>query len=126
MNKTKVVVKEARGCRILINPEPAAYAGKAFLINPDLMRVRGIPPEELDIIGGRVVSLKSPPLPPLESVERLEKQFARLVEKVDALPRLSRAHAKKYALPPIKPSNLPLILAVVTLLSVVISGLCQL
>jgi hypothetical protein len=55
MKKTKVVVFDAQGGWVLINPEKSEYIDLPHAINPDLKAVAGLPPEVWDLRLGQVV-----------------------------------------------------------------------
>jgi uncharacterized membrane protein YcjF (UPF0283 family) len=59
MSKLRVVVFSDKGARILVNPENAADYKNATnaLINPNLEKVRGLPPHLWDLKNGEIVPL---------------------------------------------------------------------
>ena len=52
--KTKVVVFDNTGARLLTNPPPPVYLGKPHLVNPDISTVENHPPHKWDLVAGKV------------------------------------------------------------------------
>ena len=95
MSKQIVVVKDGPGCRVLVNPSIAQYENKEHLINPCTARVRGLSPEEWDILGGKLVSKHKAILPPPHAPVGLDQRMAKLESKIKAIPRLVTMAAPK-------------------------------
>lgn len=82
MSKKIVVVRFPEGIRVLVNPKESTFRAFEHVIDPDLSSVRGVPPEEWSIEGGKVVSHLTARLPPAESTGN-EITVSRLVGRVN-------------------------------------------
>lgn len=61
MKKNKIVIFTPIGARIITAADPKPYMGqKNILINPDLSKVKGVPPQFWVRQGGRVVEMSRP------------------------------------------------------------------
>lgn len=84
MYKTRVVVQGPEGCRILVNPSPSLYENKPHLINPDLSGVRGVSPEQWEIVNGALVCDMGNVLPTIHEVTS-DPRIADLYHKIAVL-----------------------------------------
>lgn len=58
MSKTKILLQTEHGCKYLVNPDEKEYVDQVHLVNPDLAKFTAHSPEELNIVGGKVVSYR--------------------------------------------------------------------
>jgi hypothetical protein len=91
MEKIKVVVFSKDGARVLINPEPEAYEGRIYVVDPNLDEVLEIPQHEWHLTeSGKIVKkqegqlcLADCYLPPIPKVEEPKVEVVEKIEEVE-------------------------------------------
>jgi hypothetical protein len=121
--KQIVVVKSGVGCRILVNPDPGSYENDTHCINPDLRKVRGVPPEQWSIVDGTVLATVPSRVPATKYANEDALWAAIDAHGADALKKhavlLGRIEQAQVALDSLKVNGIKILAAAVVLNTII-------